>query len=106
MSSQHGLRKILGKMLAESGATTREIMSIFGHDSIAHAELYRSEVEQKSLPARVCNSRRRDVANRLANRQKIFDLKKLWRSRQKYYFRAKATICAEGAGVRTLLRAK
>jgi site-specific recombinase XerD len=43
----HGLRKTLGKMLAESGATTREIMSILGHDSIAHAELYTREAEQK-----------------------------------------------------------
>jgi site-specific recombinase XerD len=41
------LRKTLGKMLAESGATTREIMSILGHDSIAHAELYTREAEQK-----------------------------------------------------------
>jgi chorismate-pyruvate lyase len=39
----------LGKMLAESGATTREIMSILGHDSIAHAELYTREAEQKKL---------------------------------------------------------
>jgi integrase len=45
----HGLRKTLGKMLAESGATTREIMSILGHDSIAHAELYTREAEQKLL---------------------------------------------------------
>jgi integrase len=45
----HGLRKTLGKMLAESGATTREIMSILGHDSIAHAELYTREAEQKKL---------------------------------------------------------
>jgi site-specific recombinase XerD len=36
-------------MLAESGATTREIMSILGHDSIAHAELYTREAEQKKL---------------------------------------------------------
>jgi integrase len=45
----HGLRKTLGKMLAESGATTREIMSILGHNSIAHAELYTREAEQKML---------------------------------------------------------
>ena len=45
----HGLRKTLGKMLAESGATTRGIMSILGHDSIAHAELYTCEAEQKKL---------------------------------------------------------
>jgi len=66
--SLHGLRKTLGKMLAESGATTREIMSILGHDSIVHAELYTREAEQKkSLPAQVCRNWRRDVANWLAN---------------------------------------
>jgi len=45
----HGLRKTLGKMLAESGASTREIMAILGHDDIAHAELYTREAEQKLL---------------------------------------------------------
>ena len=45
----HGLRKTLGKLLAESGATTREIMDILGHDDIAHAELYSREAEQKRL---------------------------------------------------------
>jgi integrase len=45
----HGLRKTLGKMLAESGATTRQIMAILGHDDIAHAELYTREAEQRLL---------------------------------------------------------
>jgi len=35
----HGLRKTLGKLLAEEGATTRELMDALGHDAIAHAEL-------------------------------------------------------------------
>jgi hypothetical protein len=47
----HGLRKTLGKALAEHSATTREIMDILGHDSIAHAELYSREAEQKILAA-------------------------------------------------------
>jgi integrase len=47
----HGLRKALGKLLAESGATTRELMAILGHDDIAHAELYTREAEQKGLAA-------------------------------------------------------
>jgi hypothetical protein len=47
----HGLRKALGKMLAENGATTRQIMSILGHDDIAHAELYTREAEQRQLAA-------------------------------------------------------
>ena len=45
----HGLRKTLGKQLAESGATTRQIMDILGHSSIQHAELYTREAEQKRL---------------------------------------------------------
>jgi integrase len=47
----HGLRKTLGKMLAESGATTRQIMAILGHDDINHAELYTREAEQRQLAA-------------------------------------------------------
>lgn len=47
----HGLRKTLGKLLAENGATTRQIMAILGHDDIAHAELYTREAEQKRLAA-------------------------------------------------------
>jgi integrase len=42
----HGLRKTLGVMLAESGASTRQLMDILGHDAIAHAELYSREASQ------------------------------------------------------------
>ena len=42
----HGLRKTLGKMLAEGGASTRQLMKILGHDDIEHAELYSREAEQ------------------------------------------------------------
>jgi integrase len=45
----HGLRKTLGKMLAEGGASTRQIMDTLGHDDIAHAELYSREAEQSRL---------------------------------------------------------
>lgn len=45
----HGLRKTLGKTLAEGGATTREIMAVLGHDDIKHTELYTKEAEQKLL---------------------------------------------------------
>lgn len=47
----HGLRKTLGKALAEHRATTRELMGILGHDNIAHAELYSREAEQRILAA-------------------------------------------------------
>ncbi|MDI7921095.1 tyrosine-type recombinase/integrase [Ferirhizobium litorale] len=45
----HGLRKSLGKMLAETGATTRQLMETLGHDNIEHAELYSREAEQARL---------------------------------------------------------
>lgn len=45
----HGLRKTLGKMLAEGGASTRQLMDTLGHDDIEHAELYSRAAEQKRL---------------------------------------------------------
>lgn len=45
----HGLRKSLGKMLAETGATTRQLMETLGHDDIEHAELYSRAAEQERL---------------------------------------------------------
>lgn len=45
----HGLRKSLGKMLAEGGATTRQIMDTLGHTDIKHAELYSREADQRRL---------------------------------------------------------
>ncbi len=45
----HGLRKALGKMLAEGGASTRQLMEVLGHDDIEHAELYSREAEAASL---------------------------------------------------------
>jgi len=47
----HGLRKTLGKALAEHAATTRQLMDVLGHDNIEHAELYSREAEQKKMAA-------------------------------------------------------
>lgn len=47
----HGLRKTLGKRLAEGGASTRQLMEVLGHDDIEHAELYSREAEQIRLAA-------------------------------------------------------
>lgn len=47
--TMHGLRKTLGKLLADSGATTRQIMDTLGHTDIKHAELYTKEAEQERL---------------------------------------------------------
>lgn len=57
----HGLRKTLGKLLAESGATTRQIMAILGHSDIAHAELYTREAEQRKLATDGMDALRRGV---------------------------------------------
>lgn len=45
----HGLRKTLGKLVAESGGTTRQIMATLGHDDIAQAELYSREAEREMM---------------------------------------------------------
>lgn len=45
----HGLRKTLGKMMAEASASTRELMDVLGHTNIAHAELYSREAAQELL---------------------------------------------------------
>lgn len=45
----HGLRKSLGKWLAERGATTKQIMAILGHKDMKHTELYTEEAEQRLL---------------------------------------------------------
>ena len=36
----HGLRKAAGRRLAEAGCTTKQIMAILGHKSLAEAERY------------------------------------------------------------------
>jgi site-specific recombinase XerD len=70
----HGLRKSLGKMLAEGGATTRQLMEMLGHDDIEHAELYSREAAQATLAkdgmSKVTRleQRKNALANRLANR--------------------------------------
>lgn len=59
----HGLRKTLGKLLAEGGATTRQIMAILGHSAITHAELYTRDAEQRQLA--------RDGMERLGSRSRV-----------------------------------
>jgi len=63
----HGLRKTLGKILAEEGATTRELMDTLGHSSIAHAELYSRGAEQM----RMAKSALGKASNRLRPRLKV-----------------------------------
>lgn len=49
--TMHGLRKTLGKMIAEADGTTRELMETLGHSNIQHAELYSRDAEQRKLAA-------------------------------------------------------
>ena len=51
--SAHGLRKAAASRLAELGCSTREIMSITGHESLREVERYTKAAEQKRLAARV-----------------------------------------------------
>ena len=45
----HGLRKAAGRRLAEAGCTTKQIMAILGHKSLAEAERYTKEADQIRL---------------------------------------------------------
>ena len=45
----HGLRKTAGRRLAEAGCSTKQIMSVLGHKSIAEAERYTSDADQIKL---------------------------------------------------------
>lgn len=47
----HGLRKTLGKLAAEGGASSRMSMDLLTHSSLAHAELYSRDAEQERLAA-------------------------------------------------------
>lgn len=60
----HGLRKSLGKRLAEADATTRQIMEALGHDDIEHAELYSREASQVRLAVQGMDKVVQLVANR------------------------------------------
>ena len=57
----HGLRKTLGKYLAEEGATAKQSAGILGHDDLDHVELYSRDAEQERLAV--------DGMSRLLNRR-------------------------------------
>ena len=60
----HGLRKTLGRRLADDGATAHEIMAVLGHTTLAEAERYTREADRRrggrqaiaKLKARLPNS--------------------------------------------------
>ncbi len=45
----HGLRKAAGRLLAEAGASTKQIMAVLGLKSLELAELYTRDAEQEHL---------------------------------------------------------
>jgi enterobacteria phage integrase len=45
----HGLRKAAGRRLAEAGASTKQVMAVLGHKSLAEAERYTSDADQVRL---------------------------------------------------------
>ena len=47
----HGLRKTLGKLMADAGGSSRQAMAALGHDDLKQAELY-SESSDRRLQAR------------------------------------------------------
>jgi site-specific recombinase XerD len=49
--SAHGVRKAGATIAAVNGATTKQLMAIFGWDSIKQAELYTRAAEQKQMAA-------------------------------------------------------
>jgi len=45
----HGLRKAAGRLLAEAGCSTKMVMAILGHTTLAEAERYTEDAEQAGL---------------------------------------------------------
>jgi enterobacteria phage integrase len=43
----HGLRKTLGRMLADAGASAHDIMVALGHTTLAEAERYTREADRR-----------------------------------------------------------
>lgn len=50
--SAHGIRKYSATLAAEEGATTHELMALFGWDSVQQAELYTRQAQQKRIAKR------------------------------------------------------
>jgi enterobacteria phage integrase len=62
----HGLRKATGRRLGEAGATTKMIMSILGHTTLAEVERYTEEADQAGLAEDAITALEGHKANRIA----------------------------------------
>lgn len=62
----HGLRKAAGRRLAEAGATAREIMAVLGHKTLAEAERYTRDADQRRLARAAVSKLERRNRNRVS----------------------------------------
>ena len=62
----HGLRKTLGRLLADAGASAHDIMAALGHTTLAQAEKYTREADRKRGAKRAVLKLNDHMANRIA----------------------------------------
>jgi integrase len=60
----HGLRKTLGRLLADAGASTHDIMAALGHTTLAQAEKYTREADRRRGARRAVLKLNEHVANK------------------------------------------
>jgi integrase len=60
----HGLRKTLGRLLADAGATAHDIMAALGHTTLAQAEKYTREADRRRGGRRAVFKLDEDVTNK------------------------------------------
>jgi integrase len=62
----HGLRKTLGRMLADAGASAHDIMAALGHTTLAEAERYTKEADRRRGGKRAVTKLNEHRKNRVA----------------------------------------
>jgi enterobacteria phage integrase len=62
----HGLRKTLGRLLADAGASAHDIMAALGHTTLAQAEKYTREADRRRGARRAVLKLNDHMANRIA----------------------------------------
>jgi integrase len=65
----HGLRKTLGRLLADAGASAHDIMAALGHTTLAQAEKYTREADRRRGARRAVLQLNEHVANRSSPNQ-------------------------------------
>jgi integrase len=65
----HGLRKTLGRLLADAGASTHDIMAALGHTTLAQAEKYTREADRRRGGKRAVVKLNEHVANKSSPNQ-------------------------------------